>query len=119
MVLHGAPEGSLQAILHPTRDLKGLVALFPLADASTETDGSPAADTTGRHSAAYKFKVRGHAVAGLRIELLDGLDGRAVTAEMRAASDKEGLVRREAVKAAMKHAWARYAPRIFCKSSYY
>lgn len=108
-VLHGAPEGAERAIMdvRSAPRAAGLVSLFTLVDASAEADGSIATDASGRHTGVYKFRVQGHSVPGLRIELVDGLGGRIVTEEMRAVSNKEGLVRREAVKAAMKHAWGR------------
>lgn len=52
--------------------------------------------------------MKGKLLPGLSIPLIDGVNGRPVTEEMKKASDIEGRQRREKVKDGMKHAWTGY-----------
>jgi hypothetical protein len=45
---------------------------------------------------------------GLKIPIVDGVDGRPVTDEMKAESDRQGQIRKEKIKDGMKHVWKGY-----------
>lgn len=94
----------LSAVAHT----QGLVALYTLIDASSETVNSEAQESVHNKAGKYTFPVHRSSAPGVKIGLVDGVGGRPVTDEMRVESDRQGRIRRESVKAGMKHAWAGY-----------
>lgn len=101
-----------------SKSLSQLVAVFPFTDAIEEIPDSSAiniisviSNLRGSESmigGKYTFPVGGSMIAGVSIALIDGVNGREVTDEMRQRSDEQGRKRREAIKAGMKHAWDSY-----------
>lgn len=47
-------------------------------------------------------------VHGVRIRLVDGVNGRPVTEEMKKESDRQGQIRKQKIKEGMKHVWSGY-----------
>ena len=90
------------------RDIPGLRALYPLADAAHEVPNTEATDVLKTNNGKYTFPMSSNTVRGVRIPLVDGVGGRVVTKEMRTESDREARVRRESVKQGMQHAWKGY-----------
>jgi Glycosyl hydrolase family 47/Concanavalin A-like lectin/glucanases superfamily len=88
--------------------IKGLHALYTFSDATEEISGSPAVESVSGLDGIYHFQAVGKKYPGVPINLIDGVDGRPVTKEMRDESDEVSRVRREKVKDGMKHAWAGY-----------
>lgn len=88
--------------------IKGLHALYTFTDAAEEISGSPAVEEVSGLNGKYFFQTAGKKYPGVPINLIDGVDGRPVTQEMRDESDKVSRVRREKVKEGMKHAWKGY-----------
>lgn len=88
--------------------IKGLHALYTFTDAAEGISGSPAVESVSGLNGIYHFQAAGKKYPGVPIALVDGVDGRPVTQEMRDESDKVSRVRREKVKDGMKHAWAGY-----------
>lgn len=93
-----------------------LKALFEFSDYSKAraslSDGSVGTtDIISGLTGSYHFPAKappGRGVAGVPIELVDGVGGRPVTPDMRAASDVLGRERREKVKEGMQFAWRGY-----------
>lgn len=90
------------------KKIKGLRALYTFTDAVSEVSKSAAAESMNALDGVYYFSVRGMHHTGVPIDLIDGVNGRIVTSEMKEESDAKGRVRRESVKDAMKHAWSGY-----------
>lgn len=96
--------------------IKGLKAVYPLQDADKEIDGSRAKDfssssssSTGGNHGVYHFPpIRGPRHEGVDIPLVDAVNGRPVTAEMTAESDRVGRERREVIKNSMRFVWDKY-----------
>lgn len=89
--------------------IRGLKAVYPLRDADREIQGSRAKDFVRGNDGTYHFSVvRGIHFEGVDIPLVDAVNGRPVTEEMKAQSYKSGMERREIIKASMKFVWEKY-----------
>ena len=108
--LAGDVQSTVAQLMDPSNiaSISGLFALYPLTDATPEVTKSVAKESISKRHGEYTFPAASTTVAGVKIKLIDGVGGREVTEEMRTASDAQGRIRRESVKAGMKHAWAGY-----------
>jgi hypothetical protein len=113
MHIAGLSPDEPQTALDNNGDLK---VLFEFSDYSkaraAASDGTVSTkDSLSGLLGSYHFPAKappGRGVAGVPIELVDGVGGRPVTEEMRAASDELGRQRREQVKEGMQFAWKGY-----------
>ena len=87
------------------KSIKGLHALYTFNDAVAEIHSSIALDSAHALNGVYSFPIPGKSHPGVSIDLIDGVGGRLITAEMKLESDRIGRIRRESVKEGMKHAW--------------
>lgn len=104
-------EGAVKTMMdvHLIQTIKGLHALYSLEDAVTETPQGAAKEGVSALDGVYNFPaLKGKTFPGISIPLVDGVNGRPVTAEMKKQSDDDGRKRREKVKEGMKHAWTGY-----------
>jgi mannosyl-oligosaccharide alpha-1,2-mannosidase len=98
-------------------NVPNLQALYPLEDAAYEKPNTFARDVSKgmqvhvnkAKDGKFIFSSFGGGVAGIKFPLVTGVEeDRIVTDEMRKESDKVAYVRREKIKAGMKHAWKGY-----------
>lgn len=90
--------------------IQGLQAVYPLQDADREIEGSRAKDfsSTGSHGVYHFPPMQGPRHEGVDIPLVDGVNGRPVTDDMKVESDRLGRERREIVKTSMRFVWGKY-----------
>ena len=84
-------------------------AFYQLSDAALEVPESKALESVrGKHGIFHFPIIKGQRLVGVPIPLLDGVNGRPVTAEMKKQSDELGRTRREKIKSSMAFVWESY-----------
>lgn len=89
--------------------LPNLIAHYPFIDAVNAVPDSKAKEQKNNNVGVYHFPSTGsHVISGVSIPLVDGVNGRPVTADMKTQSDALGHERKTKIKASMKDLWAAY-----------